>query len=344
LIDREGNAFLTDFGLARLAEGSGTLTGSLLMGTPAYVSPEQGRGELVDARSDQYSFGVILFQLVTGQLPFDGDTPMATVMQHLQEPPPPPRTINPKLPPAAEKVILKALAKDPSVRFASVGETVKAFEAALDGASEQELGLDKETILRTIVARPAAARVQPAPPPGRRPAWLWLAVVPLAALGAVIALPALTRGAATPPAPTAVGIVFAVSATAPPTDVPVPSATPFVATSDACPGISLSGFHVTTDEVQWTIDNATDGDISFVDMPVANIPGPGPIEIRLGDVTLWEGPAGPGRHTWPAGTDTEIPAGGTKLLVLRYEFGQLPLSGYEIEVLFSGGCTISHDW
>ncbi|MEX0788403.1 MAG: serine/threonine-protein kinase [Anaerolineales bacterium] len=344
MIDRDGNAFLTDFGLARLAEGSGTLTGSLLMGTPAYVSPEQGRGELVDARSDQYSFGVILFQLVTGQLPFDGDTPMATVMQHLQEPPPPPRTINPKLPPAAEKVILKSLAKDPSVRFASVGETVKAFEAALDGASERELGLDKETILRTIAARPAAARPQPAPSPRRRSAWLFLGLVPLAALGAVIALPALTRGAVTPLAPTSVGIVAAASATARPTDVPVPSATPFVATSDACPGVSMSAFEVSTNEVRWMIDNNTTRDITLVELPGLEVPPPGPVEIRLGDVVLWSGVFGEGSQTWIAGTDRTIPANGTRRLIFRYALGPLDPRGYFVDAAFSSGCNIAHDW
>ena len=344
MIDRDGNAFLTDFGLARLAEGSGTLTGSLLMGTPAYVSPEQGRGELVDARSDQYSFGVILFQLVTGQLPFDGDTPMATVMQHLQEPPPPPRMINPKLPPAAEKVILKALAKDPSVRFASIEETVKAFEAALDGASEQELGLDKETILRTIASRPPAGRALPASPPRRRSAWLWLAVIPLAALSAVIVLPALTRGAPTLPAPTAVGIIAGASIAVRPTDVPVPSVTPFVAVSDGCPGVSLSGFQVGANDVQWTIDNGTPGDITLVELPGLDVPAPGPVEIRLGDVVLWSGVFGEGSQTWAPGTDRTIPAGRTSHLIFRYEIGPLPNHGYFVDAVFDTGCHITHDW
>ncbi len=73
MISRTGNALLTDFGLARLVEGSHSLTGSMLMGTPAYVSPEQGRGQMLDARSDQYALGVILYQIAAGRLPFEGD-------------------------------------------------------------------------------------------------------------------------------------------------------------------------------------------------------------------------------------------------------------------------------
>ena len=72
MISRTGNALLTDFGLARLVEGSHSLTGSMLMGTPAYVSPEQGRGQMLDARSDQYALGVILYQIAAGRLPVRG--------------------------------------------------------------------------------------------------------------------------------------------------------------------------------------------------------------------------------------------------------------------------------
>jgi serine/threonine protein kinase len=341
MIDRDGNAFLTDFGLARLAEGSGTLTGSLLMGTPAYVSPEQGRGELVDARSDQYSFGVILFQLVTGQLPFDGDTPMATVMQHLQEPPPPPRTINPKLPPAAEKVILKALAKDPSVRFASVGETVKAFEAALDGASEQELGLDKETILRTIAARPAAARVQSAPPPRRRRAWLWLAVVPLTALGAVFILPVLRPKTDLPFVSSPDASPSFVS-NASPTIVP-PTPTPVTVTSADCPDLSMIGTCPCANRVAWEILNGTDHEITFRQMPGALFPEPGPIRILLGDDLLWEGEAGTQIAFWLPDADRTIAANGSKRLALEFEF-QAERHGYLLPIEFDGGCTISNDW
>jgi serine/threonine-protein kinase len=104
IISESGDAMLTDFGLARAIEGHSSLTGSMLMGTPAYVSPEQGRGEELDARSDQYSLGIIIYEAHTGRLPFDGASPMATVMAHIQEPPPRPRRFNAELPTDVEIV------------------------------------------------------------------------------------------------------------------------------------------------------------------------------------------------------------------------------------------------
>lgn len=105
----------------------------MLMGTPAYMAPEQARGDKMDARSDQYSLAVIIYQLFTGRLPFEGETPMQTAMKHLDEPVPPPQSVNPELSPALERVILTALSKDPQARFPSVRALNTAFLAALRG-------------------------------------------------------------------------------------------------------------------------------------------------------------------------------------------------------------------
>ncbi len=136
LLDDKGNALLTDFGLAQIHDASMSLTGSAMLGTPSYISPEQARGDTVDGRADQYSLGIILFELATGVLPFDAETPMAVIIKHIQEPVPRPRDVNPQVPEAIEQVILKATAKDPKYRFETMGEFYRAFKAALAHASD----------------------------------------------------------------------------------------------------------------------------------------------------------------------------------------------------------------
>ncbi len=131
LIDDSGRALLSDFGLARIHDASMSLTGSALIGTPTFMSPEQAQGTEVDGRSDQYSLGVILYELITGQPPFEGETPVAVLIKHINDPLPLPRTVNPDVPEAIERVILKATAKNPEDRFPSVREMNSAFQAAV---------------------------------------------------------------------------------------------------------------------------------------------------------------------------------------------------------------------
>lgn len=138
LLDEQGNALLSDFGLAHISDASVSLTGSALLGTPAYISPEQVRGEKVDARCDQYSLGIVLYQLITGQVPFEADTPLAVLVKHINEPLPRPRSIKPNLPPLIEMVILKATAKNPADRFGSIAEMNAKFQAALAHAMDPE--------------------------------------------------------------------------------------------------------------------------------------------------------------------------------------------------------------
>ncbi len=133
----EGGAVLTDFGIAKIMGGvSHTLTGAMV-GTPAYMAPEQGMGHLGDERSDLYSLGILFFHLITGRLPFESNTPLAVVMKHVTEPLPLPISLNPDIPAGIQDVILRVTAKDPQQRYQTGHEFAQALRQALyDDAAE----------------------------------------------------------------------------------------------------------------------------------------------------------------------------------------------------------------
>lgn len=134
LLDREW-ALLSDFGLAKMVENPSELTGTGVgIGTPAYMSPEQARGEKVDHRTDIFALGIIMFEMLTGQVPHHAETPLATILKRINDPLPRPRSLNPTISPAVEQVLLTALASAPADRFNSAGELVSALQAAFAGA------------------------------------------------------------------------------------------------------------------------------------------------------------------------------------------------------------------
>ena len=147
LIDDEGRAMLTDFGFARIDDNSLSITGSGLIGTPAYMSPEQCRGEEASPLSDQYAFGVVLYQMTTGKLPYDGDTPLDILIKQATEPLPLPREINPAMPRQVERVLVKALNREPEGRFPSMADFEAAFQLAISREGGSALGgmLDRPT-------------------------------------------------------------------------------------------------------------------------------------------------------------------------------------------------------
>jgi len=169
LLDGHGNALLSDFGLAQIQDASVSLTGSAILGTPAYVSPEQIRGEAVDGRTDQYALGIVLFQITTGRLPFEGETPLAVLARQATEPLPLPRSLSPSIPRSVEEVILKATAKEPAERFPSVAEMDRTFQQAmshaLDPARFKAPTIKLPSLASRRIASPAAPSV---PRSGRR--------------------------------------------------------------------------------------------------------------------------------------------------------------------------------
>ena len=128
LFDRRDNPYISDFGIAKLTQAqAGNVTGSAIIGTPAYMAPEQAQGDEIDGRSDIYSLGIILFEMLTGKQPYEADTPMAVAIKHITDPVPHILSANPKLPEGMDTVIQQAMAKDRHERYSSAVEMTNAL-------------------------------------------------------------------------------------------------------------------------------------------------------------------------------------------------------------------------
>ncbi|MGA9192504.1 MAG: protein kinase [Anaerolineales bacterium] len=140
LFDGRGDPYLTDFGIVKMAQSSATLTGEAIIGTPAYMSPEQAQGDTtIDHRTDVYSLGVILFEMLTGNQPYSADTPISLALKHIREPIPRLADFSADLPPGMQDIVDQAMAKSPVDRFGSAARMAKALEA-LGASHETRLG------------------------------------------------------------------------------------------------------------------------------------------------------------------------------------------------------------
>jgi serine/threonine-protein kinase len=165
IIDPRGEPYITDFGLARILQaGASTMSADVMLGTPQYISPEQAKGQVeLDARTDLYSLGIVLYEIVTGSVPFGGDTPYAIVHDHIYSPPPRPRDRNPQITPAVDEVLLRALAKDPAERYPTATALIEEFAAAQSGKPARGTPARGTPASGTPAARPPEPSPQPSP-------------------------------------------------------------------------------------------------------------------------------------------------------------------------------------
>src|SRR5512141_419556 len=154
LFDNKGAPYISDFGIAKMTQSAGTVTGSAIIGTPAYMAPEQAQGTEVDGRADIYALGIILFEILTGKQPYEADTPMAVAIKHITDPVPHIRQTNPQLPESMDAIIQKAMAKDKTQRFSTAVEMTNALREAARG---------DPTKLQVKATPPIKANVQPIP-------------------------------------------------------------------------------------------------------------------------------------------------------------------------------------
>jgi eukaryotic-like serine/threonine-protein kinase len=195
LIDDEGRARVADFGIARAGENSDiTATGSV-MGTAQYISPEQAQGKPTTPRSDIYSIGVILYEALTGRVPFEGESAVAVALKQVSEAPRRPSAINPNVPPALDAVVMRALAKDPDARF----KDADAFLKALDAAERAPDAPRAEDTAAYAAVSPSGETELPVEEGyyeeevGRRRRWRWFVLALLVAGVAALVAYALTR-------------------------------------------------------------------------------------------------------------------------------------------------------
>ncbi len=196
LVDSEGRLKVTDFGIARAGASQMTEAGSII-GTAQYLSPEQAKGAPVDQTSDIYSVGIVFYELLTGTVPYTGDTPVEIAMKHLSQVPEPPSTLQPQIPHEVDSIVLRALAKDPADRYQSADEMDADLERAASGLPVSPATEEAATMVLAAADTATMAALQggqaqpPRPPvfyddPPRRKRSIWPWLVAVALVGAAV--------------------------------------------------------------------------------------------------------------------------------------------------------------
>lgn len=203
MLDAQGNAYLTDFGIAKVSEGTAHLTGSGIVGTPAYMAPEQSNPGPPTPAMDIYALGATLFEMITGQVPFVADTPIAQILMHIQNPVPSLRDYNPDIPVDVDRALQCAMAKSPEDRFQTAGELAQALQMAAKAAggwswSPKTMVHPVQTLKAAISPRAhvatggisagAVLKVQTRPKPGRVLLWAGLGGVSLIGVIGLVAV------------------------------------------------------------------------------------------------------------------------------------------------------------
>jgi len=245
MFDAVDDAYVTDFGLAKIVAGSAHLTGHSVVGTPAYISPEQAMGEQPTPRTDIYALGVVLYEMLIGDVPFHGDTPMAIIFQHVSAPLPDPRETRPDLPDEVIQVVLRAMAKDPNDRYVSALDMADALDIAVGKMTAAQAAARPS---RLLPAKPAPASVglsalrpDPTPPSvipqttpanpasqGELPRWvvpvgLGLVALLLIGIGFLVYTRLLAPPVAVTPAPASATLAIVAASPAPVSDTPAPT-------------------------------------------------------------------------------------------------------------------------
>jgi beta-lactam-binding protein with PASTA domain/tRNA A-37 threonylcarbamoyl transferase component Bud32 len=213
IVDAEGRAKVTDFGIARAGASDMTQTGSI-MGTAQYLSPEQAQGESVSAASDLYSIGIILYEMLTGRVPFEGESAVTIALKQVNEAPVPPSAYNGAVSPALEATVLRALEKHPALRFQDADEFIGALEDARGAAATAQLAAPAyaapagpPTMTEPPVSEAFPYPPEPLPPREQRDRgrWWWWVLALLLVVGAVVAGVLLLGGGKQVTVPTVVG-------------------------------------------------------------------------------------------------------------------------------------------